>query len=441
MSNIPLITSVRKHRLGVPAVDESVSRQFYASPQSIEFLLDNPEYVQAPLQGAIDLCEYISKKTTVRNALEVGSFQGELTSILALKLNPTNLYAVEQFESRTAEEISNNDEDIFQHKWEDVKHNFYLRSKQFPCIVHVNKNAVDAAEAIPNDSLDFVYLGSNNSVTRLRKLIETYLPKIKDGGLMAAGEWGSDLHVKHIVNLVGNVDSYFADGTWIKKIDRKKLAKSTNRLKVIQNIRIGVGIQEQFLGTDDDIKFLSGLDNPAKVYLTGFIDFCNYVNTTKVERNFEIKRVVEINCYQGETTSLLAKYLKPEELIVVDQFDKIDDSWPKNIALDDVRHNFNVRTAQYPCVKVIDDVDALEAADRIEDGSIDLLYIDEYASYQYVWRLLAKWLPKVRYNGYICGYHWGSANTVQAALDHFGDPDLFFKDSSWLKTKIWEEDE
>jgi hypothetical protein len=440
MSNIPLITSVRKHRLGVPAVDETVARQFYASPQSIEFLLENLEYVQAPLQGALDLCDYVNKKTTVRNALEIGSFQGELTSIFALKLNPTKLYAVEPFASRSEEDICNRDEAISQHNWEDVKHNFYLRSKQFPNIIHLDKNAFDAAETIANDSLDFVYLGSNNSVTTLRKLIETYLPKLKDGGLMAAGEWGSDLHVKHIVNIIGNVDSYFVDGTWIKKIDRKKIAKTTNKLKPIQNSRIGISIQEQFLGTDDDIKFLSGLESPTKVYLTGFIDFCKYVNTNKAERNFEVKRVVEINCYQGETTTLLAKYLKPEELFVVDQFDKIDESWPKNIALDDVRHNFNIRAAQYPCVKVIDDVDALEAADRFENGSIDLIYISEYASYQYVWRLLAKWLPKISPNGYICGNHWGSANTVQAALDHFGDPDLFFKDSSWLKTKIWDED-
>ena len=440
MATIPLITSVKKFRLGVPATDQGVSNQFYVSPQSIDFILGTPYFVPAPLQGALDLCDYVSSKTPVKNILELNSFQGELTTIFAHKFNPTSLHAVESFESRISGDVVNDDETIFKHKWDDVKHNFFLRSKQYPCIRHYDTDIVGAAKQFADGSLDFIYIGTNNSASMIKQLLDLYLPKLRDGGVIGGGEWGSDSVVKTITDTVSNIDAHFEDGSWVKRINKKRMQSNKNKLRMIQNSRIGIGVQEQFFATDSDIKFLSMLDNPAKIYLTGFIDFCNYVNKNQTERNFKIKRIVEINCYQGEATSLLAKYLQPEELWVVDQFDKIDDSWPKSIALDDVRHNFNLRTASYPCVKVIEDVDAMEAADRFEPGSIDLIYLNEYKSYQYNWRLLAQWLPKIRPEGFITGNYWGSGNVVQAALDHFGEPDIYFKDSSWSKIKIWDED-
>lgn len=437
-TNIPLITTVKKFRLGVPATDAGVSNQFYVSSQSIEFILDTTYFLPDPLKGALDLCEYVNSKIQVKNVLELNSFQGELTTIFAHKLNPNSIHAVESFESRNPIDVQNNDESIFLHKWNDVQHNFFLRAKHFPCINLHDVDIVEAVHLFDDGSFDFIYLGSNNSASKLRQLLDLYLPKLRDGGIIAGGEWGSDVVVKTITDTVSNIDAHFEDHSWAKRISKKKLANTKNKLRMIQNSRLGIGVQEQFFGTDNDIKFLSSLDNPAKVYLTGFIDFLNYIKKNQDERDFKVKRIVEINCYQGETTSLIAKYLQPEELFVIDQFDAIDDSWPKNIALEDVRNNFKLRTEPYPFVKVIDDVDALEAADQFENNSIDLIYINEHQSYQHNWRLLATWLPKIKPEGFITGNYWGNGNVVQAALDHFGDPDIFFKDSSWSKVKIWD---
>jgi len=435
----PLVSSVKKLRLGVPLSDIGVKNQFYVSDQSIDFIQQNDkDFNSAPLNAALDLCDYVSSKIQVKNMVEINCFQGELSSIFAFKLNPNVLNVVETFTSRPADDITNNDEDIFKHNWESVKHNFYLRAKQYPCIIHHELNDEEAVNKFQDDSLDFIFLGTNNNATKSKKLIELYLPKLRNGGIIAGSEWGSSATVESVTSILNNIDKYFDDGTWVKRVNKTKLNIENNKLKNIQNSRIGIGISEQFFATDNDIKFLSSVDNPVKVYLTGFIDFMEYIKKDSEQRNFPVKRIVEINCYQGETTSLICKYLNPDDLTVIDQFDKIDPSWPKNIALDDVRHNFNIRTKKYPCVKVIDDIDALEATDRFEDSSIDMIYINEYASYQYCWRLLAQWLPKIKTNGYICGWHWGSGNVVQAALDHFGEPDIFFKDSSWSKIKVWD---
>jgi predicted O-methyltransferase YrrM len=440
-TNIPLITSVPKFRLGIPSHDNAIAakNQFYASEQSIDFILENPkDFLISPLKGALDLCEYINSKIQVKHMLELNCFQGELSTIFAYKLNPNVLNVVERFASRPVKDVINDDSKFVTHNWENVRHNFYLRSKQYPSIVLHEGDEVSVLSKIEDDSLDFIYLGTNTKPERTRELIELYLPKLRNGGIMAGSDWGTSDTVYNITSLLGNVDAYFDDGSWAKKVNKIKLQTNTNKLKNIQNSRIGIGVQEQFFATDADIKFLSMLDNPVKVYLTGFLDFTEYLKKDSEQRGFKIKRIVEINCYQGETTSLMAKLLSPEELTVVDQFDKVDPSWPKNIALEDIRHNFKLRTKPYPYVKIIDDVDALEAADRFEDNSIDMIYINEYASYQYCWRLLAQWLPKIKTDGYICGWHWGSGNIVQAALDHFGEPDIFFKDSSWSKIKVWD---
>ena len=438
-TNIPLITSVAKFRLGIPCDDRSVAgkNQFYVSEQSLDFILENPkEFHIAPLKGAVDLCNYVNSKIQVKHMLELNCFQGELSSIFAFKLNPNVLNVVERFAPRPEKDVINNDTTL--HNWENVKHNFYLRAKQYPCIVLNEGDEISVMNKIEDDSLDFIYLGTNTKPERTRELIELYLPKLRNGGVIAGSDWGTSDTVYSVTSLLGNVDCYFDDGSWVKKVNKTKLEAKTNKLKNIQNSRIGIGVQEQFFATDADIKFLSMLDNPVKVYLTGFVDFTEYLKKDSEQRGFKIKRIVEINCYQGETTSLMAKLLNPEELTVVDQFDKVDPSWPKNIALEDIRHNFKLRTKPYPYVKIIDDVDALEAADRFEDNSIDMIYINEYASYQYCWRMLAQWLPKVKTDGYICGWHWGSGNIVQACLDHFGEPDIFFKDSSWSKIKVWD---
>ena len=437
--NIPLVSSVKKNYIGIPLTDDSVKNQFYVSDQSIDFILQNPTlFHTASLKGALDLCDYVNSKIQVKHMIEINAFQGELSSIFAFKLNPNVLNVIEQFKSRPIDDVNNNDENIFKHNWENVKQNFYLRAKQFPTIVLHESDELTTANKIKDDSLDFVYIGTNNSPSKIQQLINLFLPKLRNGGIIAGGEWGSSDVVKSVTDIIDNVDTYFDDGSWAKRINKHKLNIESNKLKVIQNSRLGIGINEQFFATDSDIKFLNMVDNPSKVYLTGFIDFAKYINENSNERNYKIKNIVEINCYQGETTSLLAKFFNPESLTVVDQFDKVDPSWPKNIALNDIRHNFNVRTKQYPYVKVIDDVDTLEAADKFEDNSIDLIYINEHASYQQCWRVLAAWLPKIKTDGYICGWHWGSGNIVQACMDHFGEPDIYFKDSSWSKIKVWD---
>lgn len=442
-TNNTLINTVKKLRLGIPTPNSSIDRQFYVDENNLNDLLeDSKNFDTKPLLSAINLCNYINKKLKICKMVEINGFQGELSTIFSNKLSPNILHVIENFESKSEKDVidhTGSDE----HNWDDVKHNFYLRSKKYPCIsLEQEKSPEVFAETLEDESLDFIFLGTNNSESKITKLINMFYSKLKDGGMIAGGNWEDNETVNAVTDIVGNIDKSFEDGTWVKKIDKVKINSQRNQLKLIQNTRLGIGINEQFWANDKDIKFLTKIDSPNKVYLTGFLDFVKYHKEDCEKRNFSIKNIVEISCYQGETTSLLMKYFEDlEKISVVDKFDTVDPTWPKNIALDDIRYNFDLRTRHEKNLEVIDDVDSIDAADRFENNSIDMLYINEHDSYKKCYRLLLAWLPKVKTDGYICGWRWGSENIVQACIDHFGEPDIYFKDSSWSKIKVWDDDD
>ena len=68
---------------------------------------------------------------------------------------------------------------------------------------------------------------------------------------------------------------------------------------------------------------------------------------------------------------------------------------------------------------------SVQAAPRIEDGSLDFVFIDGDHSYKGVTTDLELWVPKVRQGGLISGHDWGNAGTFQdvehAVRDFFGD--------------------
>lgn len=217
---------------------------------------------------------------------------------------------------------------------------------------------------------------------------------------------------------------------------------NTNNLVEIQNSKLGIGLDNQFTESDEDINFLLTnieVGNTAKAYTSGLLNFIKFIKEDQQEKNYTIKNIVELNCYQGELTCMFAKHFSPEQLFVVDKFDKIDSTWPKSINLEDVKNNFNIRTEKYPFIKVINK-NITEAASDFDNQSVDLLYINDHVSYEDYNIILNKWICKVKTNGYICGNYWGNGDIVKSVIEKIGEPEMYFTDSSWVRIKMWEED-
>lgn len=149
-------------------------------------------------------------------------------------------------------------------------------------------------------------------------------------------------------------------------------------------------------------------------YLKGLDDLCKFFKLDKS------KKVLELGCNDGVSTSLFAFYAK--EVVAVDilkqpQMEVIMNSY-KNI---EFKHGS------------ISDI-----VPTLEDNFFDMIYVDANHHYQSVKHDILISLPKLKKNGIICGHDYLiNSNTLDGGVDKavreiFTDKTiLIFEDSSW----------
>ena len=349
--------------------------------------------------------------------VEIGSYQGESTSLFAMYFKPKELFAIDPFVNG----YDPRDDSSFAN-FDDVSYNFKLRIEPFPCIKHIKEFSYNVIDQFEDDSLDFVYIDGEHTYEGVLKDIKAYLPKIKLNGYIGGHDLGRGEVTKALIESFGDVDIHFEDSSWLIKITPR--IKRLAGLFVLPNTRLGQGQSRPYTTCDDDIEYLRKNDNVDRFNaIFGFLDYLKDKN---------IKIILEVNCYQGETTELLAKYLNPTVLYVVDKFDKLPSYIQGVFDMQKVESNFNFRTKSFPCVKLMKFHPEAVLSELFEDGSIDMVYINEHDNKKYIRTLIMAALPKLRKDGFVAGIGWGSGDVVNACLESIGEPNIYFKDSSWI---------
>lgn len=78
--------------------------------------------------------------------------------------------------------------------------------------------------------------------------------------------------------------------------------------------------------------------------------------------------------------------------------------------------------------------DTVEAANYVQDGTVDFVFIDADHTYEGAKRDIAAWLPKVRPGGMICGHDYNDKwPTVKQAVQENFPQFAIFKDSVWVR--------
>lgn len=163
----------------------------------------------------------------------------------------------------------------------------------------------------------------------------------------------------------------------------------------------------------------------------GLLDFISYLDLSCAE-------MVEIGCYAGGSTNIFAKSGKFSKIIVVDPwkngYDK-NDIASKQMEMAKVESIFddNLLWCNFIIkMKMTGD----EAIDKVEDSSLDLVYIDGDHRYEAVMNDILKWSKKVKKGGYISGHDYYTKDKnvitdVRVAVDKvFGNPEKVFQDNS-----------
>lgn len=77
--------------------------------------------------------------------------------------------------------------------------------------------------------------------------------------------------------------------------------------------------------------------------------------------------------------------------------------------------------------------DSVLAAEQFEDESIDFLFLDSCHEYDFVFRELKAWLPKMKKNSYVCGHDYPSPGIVRAVAEVLGDVTTTSNWASYIK--------
>jgi predicted O-methyltransferase YrrM len=122
-------------------------------------------------------------------------------------------------------------------------------------------------------------------------------------------------------------------------------------------------------------------------------------------------RGVEVGVFQGAYSAHLLSAWRGRELVSVDPWEGADE------AAEQARRTL----ARFGARSVIWRSTSLEAAEQIEDASLDFVYIDALHDYDSVREDLEAWYPKVRGGGILAGHDYfdRGSKRVKAAVDDF----------------------
>ena len=88
------------------------------------------------------------------------------------------------------------------------------------------------------------------------------------------------------------------------------------------------------------------------------------------------------------------------------------------------RRRFEQRTAPYKDRLTVLYGDSVTMAEKVEDGSLDFVFIDADHQYDSVMADIKAWVPKVKEDGVICGHDYNHPrfpDVARAVFDCFGD--------------------
>lgn len=153
----------------------------------------------------------------------------------------------------------------------------------------------------------------------------------------------------------------------------------------------------------------------------------------------------ELGVKGGRFTAHILRAHKDLHLIVVDLWSarpeaashrdgETYDEWD----FDTIRGEFDRRTAPYADRVTVMHMSTLDAAPKVDDGSLDFVFIDAEHSYEAVTEDIKAWEPKVKPGGWVMGHDYSDkfAGVKRAVQEQFaGNQIILGADAVWAVRK------
>lgn len=149
--------------------------------------------------------------------IEIGAYTGESTQIFASTGIFSEINVIEPFKFN--ESFNNTNIENIQ-KWNKVEEEFRNNTRFFNNVNLIKEYSHNVSAIFADKSVDLVYIDGDHSYEAVNKDIELYLPKIKQGGILAGHDYSKSWPgvVKAVDERLGSPDAIFKDTSWMKLI-------------------------------------------------------------------------------------------------------------------------------------------------------------------------------------------------------------------------------
>lgn len=123
---------------------------------------------------------------------EIGVFRASFSEAILREVQPSLLHLIDPWRSAVDPSLSgvlfDRPQDQMDAIYESVVHKFAEHIASGSVVVH-RARSVDAAPDIPDASLDWVYVDGDHSYEGVRDDLQSYLPKVRPGGLVCGDDY------------------------------------------------------------------------------------------------------------------------------------------------------------------------------------------------------------------------------------------------------------
>lgn len=174
-------------------------------------------------------------------------------------------------------------------------------------------------------------------------------------------------------------------------------------------------------------------------FIDGWFDYQNTYNFL-LSKTPDNGIFVECGAWLGKSSAYLCDAAKDRIQIY------IVDSWEGSLNEDDPTHIFaktnkntyqmfinNMGNRNFVPIKSL----SIDAANKFENNSCDVVFIDMTHTYDSVKNDIETWFPKVKKNGYIAGHDYQKdwPGVITAVNEFFGIENLILMDTCWIYHK------
>jgi predicted O-methyltransferase YrrM len=154
----------------------------------------------------------ITKEKEYKVFVEIGSWKGHSTRYLGklLKDRDIVIYAIDLFD------MTYKEYDSIEKKYLFEIFNYNIR--RLNNIEPIKSISWEASEKFNNASVDFVFIDADHTYSSVKKDIESWLPKVKKGGIISGHDYFNPCGVKQAVDEIFSDKVEFYDKCWFVRI-------------------------------------------------------------------------------------------------------------------------------------------------------------------------------------------------------------------------------